>query len=221
MLDAGSATRLRAELEQFERETSNQLLVAIYPKLPADEALEDFTVRTAESWGAGRKAEDNGVVLFIFRDDRLVRIEVGYGLEGAIPDGVAARIIANEIRPRFRAGDFSGGVTTGVRALMAAAKGEYTGSGKTLAETKQGRQSNIVLIVMGMFVMLTLYRIIRAVFTGSVYQSSGRRMIFFPEVGGHRSSGGSWGGGGGGGGGSGMFTGGGGSFGGGGASGSW
>src|SRR5258705_6895102 len=85
MVSRQTAERLNRALEDFERQTSSQILVAIFPKLPADAALEDFTLHTAEAWKPGLKDKDNGAVLFIFRDDRKMRIEVGYGLEGAIP----------------------------------------------------------------------------------------------------------------------------------------
>src|SRR5258705_5348951 len=85
MVSPQMAERLNRTLEDFERQTSSQILVAIFPKLPADAALEDFTLRAAEAWKPGLKDKDNGAVLFIFRDDRKMRIEVGYGVEGAIP----------------------------------------------------------------------------------------------------------------------------------------
>jgi uncharacterized protein len=222
MIDPAAAGRLRAELEQFERETSNQILVATFPSLPQGEVMEDFTVKTAHAWGAGRKAEDNGAVLFVFRDDRKMRIEVGYGLEGAIPDSVAARILNNELRPRFRSGDFTGGITAAVQALMAASKGEYKGTGRTLGEGTGSQEGTFFTLILFLVFAWLIYRFLRRWFTGSVYRSSGRRMILFPDISIPRG-GGSWGGGGGGGfrGGGGGFSGGGGGFGGGGASGSW
>ena len=128
------AEALNAKLEQFERDTSNQLLVWADRKLPEGFTLEDFTVRAGQKWGAGQKKEDNGAVLFVFTEDRKVRIEVGYGLEGAIPDAIAKRIIDEQIVPRFRAGDYPGGVDAGAEAMMAAAKGEYRGTGRTVDE---------------------------------------------------------------------------------------
>src|SRR6187401_1900730 len=136
MVSAQTAARLERALEDYEKQTSSQILVAIFPKLPQNAALEDFTFRAADAWKPGQKGKDNGAILFIFRDDRKMRIEVGYGLEGAIPDSVASRIIDNEITPRFRAGDFNGGVAAGVNALMQAARGEYKGTGGTLASRR-------------------------------------------------------------------------------------
>ena len=125
ILPADAEARLTARLKQFDEETSNQVLVALFPSLPPGAALEDFTVRTAQAWRLGRAKLDNGVVLFVFVQDRKVRIEVGYGLEGALPDVTAHRIIEEQITPRFRAGDYPGGVEAGVNAIIAATKGEY------------------------------------------------------------------------------------------------
>ena len=95
---------LNQRLEGFERQTSNQVLVATFPRIPDGYALEDFTQRTAEAWGVGQSKEDNGVVLFVFPNDRVTRIEVGYGLEGALPDIITKRIIENELLPVFSSG---------------------------------------------------------------------------------------------------------------------
>ncbi|MFM8657948.1 MAG: TPM domain-containing protein, partial [Chthoniobacterales bacterium] len=90
-------------LEQYERETSNQVWVCVLPRVPNDYAVEDFTQRTAEAWGVGRKDRENGLVLFVFPESRTTRVEVGYGLEGAVPDGLANIIIQDDIIPSFRA----------------------------------------------------------------------------------------------------------------------
>ena len=223
VLGPGGAEALNAKLEQFERDTSNQLLVWIDEKIPEGFTLEDFTVRAAQKWGAGQKKEDNGAVLFVFTGDRKIRIEVGYGLEGAIPDATASRIINDEIVPRFRAGDFPGGIEAGATALMAAAKGEYKGTGRTVDEGRRGRSGEfssclLFAIFFGVFVVLPIVMRSRRAFRtfgGGGWWSGG-------GWGGGGWSGGGWGGGGGGfGGGGGGFSGGGGSFGGGGASGSW
>ena len=219
VLGPGGAEALNAKLEQFERDTSNQLLVWIDRKLPEGFTLEDFTVRAGQKWGAGQKAEDNGAILFVFVDDRKMRIEVGYGLEGTLPDAVAKRILDEEIAPRFRAGDFPGGLNAGVDAIMAATRGEYQGTGATVNERRRGRPAEastcfMALLFFGIFVLLPIYmRKSRAFRThgGRGWWSSGGW-----GGGGWSGGGGGWSGGGGGG-----FSGGGGSFGGGGASGSW
>ncbi len=117
-----SGDRLNRTLEQFERDTSNQILVVIFPKMESDSSIEDYTVRVAQAWKVGQKVKNNGAVLFVFIQDRKMFLQVGYGLEGAIPDVIAKRIIENEIKPRFKAGDYAGGLTAGVNSIMAAAK---------------------------------------------------------------------------------------------------
>jgi uncharacterized protein len=219
LVPAGEAARLDAKLRDFEKETSNQVLVAIFPELPSP-SLEDFTNRTAESWRAGRKDVDNGVVFFVFVKDRKMRIETGYGLEGALPDALAGRILNDEVVPRFRTGDWTGGLEAGIDAILRATKGEY----QPVARRGTGGGVPLVgLLVILAFVLLFLW----LAGQGGNMSGGGRT---YDRRGYRRGSGwgggGSWGGGGfsGGGGswgGGGGFSGGGGSFGGGGASGSW
>jgi uncharacterized protein len=204
--------RIDAVLKQFEKDTSSQILVAIFPRLPQNAALEDYTLRVAESWKPGLKKTDNGAVLFIFIADRQMRIEVGYGLEGALPDSMAKRIIAEQIAPRFRQGDYDGGVLAGVQGIIQATRGEYKGTGRTQGGNNPSA-GWIPIVVLAAFLLLFMMGRRR----GRVYGGGG---AFW---------GGGWGGGwtGGGGGGwsggssGGGFSGGGGGFGGGGASGSW
>ncbi|HEY1793601.1 MAG TPA: TPM domain-containing protein [Opitutaceae bacterium] len=216
VVSAPTADALNSRLEQFERATSNQILVAIYPEMQSDSSVEDYTVRVAQSWRVGTKLEKNGAVLFVFIKSHKMYLQVGYGLEGAIPDALAKRIISDVIAPRFRAGDYDGGMTKGVDAILAAAKGEYRGTGSTVAEGQSRDDS--WMIAGGLFVLFFLISTLRS--RASVYGSRGRRGIggYIPTI----FPGGGWGGGGGGGGfGGGGFSGGGGSFGGGGAGGSW
>lgn len=218
---AGLVPRARAEqvnekLRRFAEETSTQILVAVFAKLPEDEVLEDFTSRTAQQWRVGQKKLDNGAVLFVFVEDRKVRIEVGYGLEGALPDALAKRIIEETIVPAFRVGDFPGGLEAGVDAMMAATRGEYRA-----APPAKGGPGVLVLVAVLVVVLVVLL-----VFLSIASAAARRRGPYGRTYSRHGSSpwmtggggGGSWGGGLGGGGG---FSGGGGRFGGGGASGSW
>ena len=212
-----TAAQLEAELTQFERESSNQILVAIYPHMQSDSSIEDYTVRVAQAWKVGTKQQKNGAVLFIFSQDHKLYIQVGYGLEGVLPDATCKQIIENEITPRFRSQDFSGGVAAGVHAMIAATRGEYHGTGRTVADGRMGRSNGVSPIVIIAFIIIAVvFSIIR-----------GRRSVGYSRGGRFITYGGGWigGGGGGGGGGSsssgGSFSGGGGSFGGGGAGGSW
>jgi uncharacterized protein len=130
---ADAARQLDAELTQFERATSNQIVVAIFAHMESASSIEDYTVRVAQSWGVGQRDKKNGAVLFIFSQDRKLYIQVGYGLEGVLPDARCKQIIANEITPYFRSGDYTAGVTAAVHALMAATRGEYHGTGRIVA----------------------------------------------------------------------------------------
>jgi uncharacterized protein len=134
--DAARLAALNERLAQFERETSNQVLVYVDRRVPAGTTLEEFATAALGAWGVGQKGKDNGVVFFAFIDDRKMRIEVGYGLEGAVPDARANRIIEEQVKPRFRSGDFTGGVEQAAVELMKAARGEpYQGTGSTAAES--------------------------------------------------------------------------------------
>jgi len=211
------AEALNGRLEEFERETSNQMLVWVDRRVPENFTLEEFTVAAARKWAAGQAGKNNGVVLFVFTEDRKMRIEVGYGLEGVLPDALAHRIQEEEILPRFRSGDYAGGIEAGVTAMIAATKGEYRGTGSTVASRSRRRRGSggagcvSPLLFLLFFLLLPLLRLSR-------WRTYGSR--------GWRSGGGGWGGfggfgGGGFSGGGGGFSGGGGSFGGGGSSGSW
>ena len=217
VLPSATRDRLDAQLAQFERDTSNQIVVAVYPRMQSSSSIEDYTVRVAQSWRVGQQAKDNGAVLFVFKDDHTLYIQVGYGLEGSLPDALCKRIINDEIVPRFRSGDFGGGLEAGVNALLAATQGEYTGSGRTVAERHAGRTGGkaaiplfapiIAIVLFILFIRWLLHA------QGMTYTSNSRRSTW-------SNSGSGWGGWGGGGGGGG-FSGGGGSFGGGGAGGHW
>lgn len=208
---------LNQRLEAFERETSNQVLVATFPKIPDGYALEDFTQRTAEAWGVGQSKDDNGAVLFVFPNDRVTRIEVGYGLEGTLPDVLTKRIIENELLPSFRAGDFNTGISRGANAILQATRGEYRGSGRTIADRREEADGSWLIFLLFILLLLMIVAANRNLARrGTLYGPRGRRTVWIPPVGG------GWTGGGGGGSfGGGGFSGGGGSFGGGGASGRW
>jgi uncharacterized protein len=219
VLSAQLVAALNQRLEAFERETSNQVIVATFPKIPDGYALEDFTQRTAEAWGVGQSKDDNGVVLFVFPNDRATRIEVGYGLEGAVPDAIAKRIIQNELLPAFRAGDFNVGISRGVNAILQATRGEYRGSGRTNADAdaEDADGSSLVFFLFILVLIMVLAANRNVARRGTFYGPRGRRTVWIPPIG----DGWTRGGGGGGSFGGGGFSGGGGSFGGGGASGRW
>jgi uncharacterized protein len=216
-----TAAALDEKLRQFERDTSNQIVVAVFPKMETESSIQDFTYRIAESWGVGQKDRRNGAVLFVFIADRKMFIQVGYGLEGALPDAICKRIIAEEITPAFKAGRYDAGLTAGIESMIKATRGEYTGTGSVAGDNGPEESGIVTLIVMAFIFLMVIRQFFRGRRRGTVYRSSGRRHVGGPFWGGGGSSGG-WGGGGGwSGGGGGGFSGGGGSFGGGGAGGSW
>ncbi len=211
----GTAERLNNSLEQFEKDTSSQIVIAVFPKMQSDSSLEDYVNRMFIAWKIGQKQKNNGALLAVFVQDRKMRIEVGYGLEGAIPDAIAKRIISDEISPRFRSGDFDGGLDAGVNALMKAARGEYKGTGSTV---HLGRRL-LGLSPLKLFFLFLVFVFFSALCRrrGTYYTRRGRHGWGGPIIWSGGGGGGGWSGGGGGGG----FSGGGGSSGGGGASGSW
>ncbi len=116
---------LESKLAAFDRATSTQVVVLMIPSLESG-SLEEASHRIAEENGIGRKEKNNGALLFIAKDDRKIRIEVGYGLEGVLTDALCGLIIRNEIVPRFRQGEFFGGINAGVDAIFAATRNEYS-----------------------------------------------------------------------------------------------
>lgn len=114
---------LDAKLSAFERAKGSQVAVLIVPTTRPEE-IEQYAIRVAEAWKLGRKGVDDGALLLVARDDRRVRIEVGYGLEGVLPDATANRIIDEDIVPRFRSGDYPGGIDAGVDRMMRVIEGE-------------------------------------------------------------------------------------------------
>jgi uncharacterized protein len=114
---------LEQKLAGFERETSHQIAVLIVPTLEG-EPIESFALRAAEQWKLGQRGLDNGMLLVVASEDRQARVEVGYGLEGVVPDVVAKRVLEDVLFPQFRTGDYATGLDAATDALMRAASGE-------------------------------------------------------------------------------------------------
>jgi uncharacterized protein len=123
MLSASTITELENTLKQYEDSTTNQFVVLTINSLE-DNTIEEFSVKVAQTWKLGKKGVDNGVLLCISKDDRKIRIEVGYGLEGSLTDAYTSFIINNKITPRFKEKDYDAGVRDGVRAMIDAADGK-------------------------------------------------------------------------------------------------
>ena len=224
VVSSDTARQLNQTLEGFEKQTSSQIVVAVFPKMQSDSSIEDYTQRIAQNWGVGQKSNNNGAVLFVFIQDRKMFIQVGYGLEATLPDALCKRIVEDEIKPRFRQGNFGAGLSAGIDAMMRATRGEYKGTGRTAGQRRGSRGNPIIgLIVMVGLVLFfgALARALVRASRGTVFRRAGRSTWSGWTWGG---GGGGWSGGGGGGGSwssGGGFSGGGGSFGGGGAGGSW
>jgi len=157
MLSPQTATDLSAFLEQFEKTDSTQIVVLTIPSLEG-EVLEEFSLRVVEAWKIGQKGLDNGALLLVVRDDRKLRIEVGYGLEGRLTDLVSGRIISREIVPRFRKGRFDDGISAGVMAMVKAVRGEYVASD---AKGSRGQGNDPAGLI---FLMIFVFAIIGRIF---------------------------------------------------------
>ncbi len=166
LLAAPDAAALEAELAQLEAATSIQIVLVALPRIEG--SIEDFGVRLATAWGIGQAETDNGALVIVSRDDRRARIEVGYGLEGAIPDGLAGRIIRDELAPRFAAGDFAGGFRATVGALATAASGEFapperpTARGRSRGRRPGWTNIGFVLVVLLGWIGRAFHRLLSA-----------------------------------------------------------
>jgi len=210
---------LEQRLDAFDDSTSNQIAIVTIPTLN-DYPIEDYANKLFRSWGIGTKKNNNGVLVLVAVNDHKVRIEVGYGLEGAIPDVTASDIIANDISPAFKQGNYYSGLSSAVESLAKAAAGEYH-QRRERDDDNGGGSGWLGFIIIAVIVIIIIARSGRG--GGGMMGSRGSGWFIWPLLfsnfgGGGRSSGGSWGGGGGGGGFGGF---GGGSSGGGGASGGW
>lgn len=124
IIDGNVKQQLEEELRLFKASTTNEIAVVTIPSLDGD-TIEHYATKLFESWKIGNAKNDNGVLLLISRDDKKIRIEVGYGLEGALPDILAQDIIKNQITPSFKQGDYSTGIVQGITGIMKATYGEY------------------------------------------------------------------------------------------------
>jgi uncharacterized protein len=215
-LSSQTVESLDARLESYERQSGHQLLVWIGKTLGTDQVLEDWAARTFAAWKVGRKGLDDGIVLFIFAEDRKIRIEVGYGLEDKVPDVYAYRIINNILAPGFRAGRQDEAVDAAVTALIGYISGDEKAAGEEPA--RHGVRSTAKSIFTGIIVLIVII-----IFITNPSLALWLLISFLGGGGRGGRGGGGWGGGGwgGGGGGGGGFSGGGGMSGGGGASGGW
>ena len=227
VVDAATGHAINEQLAQFERDTSNQILVAIFPSLPDGADASQYSIDAFNAWRPGQKGVDNGAVLFVYKNDHKMFICTGRGLEGALPDAICKDIVRDQITPAFKKGDYAGGIQAGVNAMIAATKGEYKGSGQTVQEEQQGSSGENSSdsgsgggLPFGLVIFIFILIFVVSRFFGGF---GGVPMIYTGGGWGGGGGFGGFGGGGGGGGGGGFsgFSGGGGSSAGGGAGGSW
>ncbi len=225
LIDAATRSSLETRLADYEKKSSDQIVVATIPSLQG-EVLEDYANRLFRAWGLGQASQNNGVLLLVARDDRKIRIEVGYGLEGTLTDAFSKLIIENTLAPAFRAGDFSGGISAAVDDIIAVLEGngdELEARARRAAENQPfpWQTALIVLFWFSIALAAIAFAVLPPLFGRKIapHRYHWLGMDFdYRSSGGGSSGGGSWSSGGGGGGG---FSGGGGSSGGGGASGGW
>jgi uncharacterized protein len=215
ILSPQTEVSLTTKLEALEAKTSRQLVIVTVPSLQGDE-IEDYGYQLGRAWGIGEKGRNTGVLLIVAPNERRVRVEVGYGLEGVLTDALSTVILQERVLPKFRTGDFEGGVVSGADALIEQLSLPDDQAKAKVAATTQPQASSdrsvptVVLVLLGLWVLLGVF--------GTVTGGRGHRMDLWVLpllilMSGARHGGRGRGGGG--------FSGGGGSFGGGGASGGW
>ena len=216
VLSADQASELERKLVAYDDSTSNQIAIVLVSTLN-EYPIEEYALKLYRDWGIGNKTTNNGVLILAAINDRRIRIETGYGLEGAVPDIIANTIITNDIGPEFRDGNYYEGLNKATNSIIAAAAGEY----KAPANYRErGRSGKIPIgMILGIIILILFFIRKNRGGGGGFMSRRGFGPIFFPTGGGGFGGGGWSGGGGGFGGGFGGF--GGGSSGGGGASGSW
>ncbi|MGE0876570.1 MAG: YgcG family protein [Burkholderiales bacterium] len=166
-LNAQQKAALEARIATWEKQRGSQLAVLMLPTTKPEE-IEQYSIRVAEAWKIGRKGVDDGLILLVAKEDRRVRIEVGYGLEGVIPDAVARRVIEERITPRLRAGDFHGGIRDGVEQLIRLAEGEKLPPPQAGAGGAQDAADQVVPLLVFAFIAAGILKAIFGRFLGAV-----------------------------------------------------
>jgi uncharacterized protein len=159
-LSGGAVNRIETELADLEAKKGSQIAVLIVPSTQPEE-IEQYGIRVAEQWKLGRKGIDDGAILLVAKDDRRVRIEVGYGLEGALSDAISNRIIDETITPHFKLGDYDAGVEEGVKQMISVADGESLPAPDRRWEHKSGMGN---LLPFGLVLVVVASGVLRAIF---------------------------------------------------------
>ncbi len=173
-LSSGDIASLTQTLKNLELRKGSQIAVLIVPTT-APETIEQYAIRVAEAWKIGRKKIDDGALVVVAKDDRKLRIEVGYGLEGALTDVTSKRIIDEIITPRFRNGDFAGGISAGVDRIIGVIDGEKLPAPEPRQSSDLLSQIDLLnpftlfaVFIVGAILRATLGRLIGAVATGGI-----------------------------------------------------
>ena len=155
MISPQAKATLEQELQAFEQSDSTQIVVLTIPSLEG-EVLEEFSIKVAEQWKIGQTGKDNGIIVLVSKQDRKIRVEVGRGLEGQITDLMSGRIIDLVIMPKFKRGDFDGGLISGVHALIDAARGEFKADSTREPTRRNGQSRLLTFLIFGGIAILVL-----------------------------------------------------------------
>ncbi|WP_257178173.1 MULTISPECIES: YgcG family protein [Bradyrhizobium] len=161
-LSSSDIAALSQKLQDFESRKGSQIAVLIVPTTQP-ETIEQFSIRVAEAWKIGRKKVDDGAILVVAKSDRQLRIEVGYGLEGALTDVTSRRIIDEVITPKFRAGDFAGGISDGVDRMMRVIEGEPLPSPSRTANFAHNLDDLVPVFAVALFASIGVGGFFRAI----------------------------------------------------------
>jgi uncharacterized protein len=193
LLNRMEVNKLEAMLVAYDDSTSTQITVVIVPSLQGGE-IADYASKLFEQWGIGQKGKNNGLLMLLAMEEKAVRLEVGYGLEEKLTDALSRRIIEQVIIPRFREGDFAGGLYQGSRAVMQVLEGSWQADGK--GRKGQGAEGSLVFVVLLLIILVIVISSRHG--GGTDYTGKGRAgyqpPLFFPMGGGTRGGGFSGGG---------------------------
>lgn len=165
LISRGTEAELERRMAELESSDSTQLVILTITSLEG-EVLEEYSIRVAEEWGIGQEGYDNGALLLVSKNDRAVRLEVGYGLEGSLTDLLAGRIVDNEILPNFSAGRFDAGFLKGIEAVTAAVKGEYKAEAKPSSRAGSLRSGRSLMPFLIIFIVVAMIGSKKRIFGG-------------------------------------------------------
>ena len=175
--------RIERRLVEYEQRTGHQVAVLLIPSLEGD-PIEDFSIRVVERWQLGTEGRDDGMLLLLAVNDRQARIEVGYGLEGAVPDVVASRVIRDQMAPHLRQGDYAGAISSALDVLLPTAAGESVGPAPGAPVARDQGIPSLFFVLLVVFlvggVLWALPRPVRAVLTGGLGGALG--LLFFGSL---------------------------------------